>query len=48
METGDAKDNFANCIYYIDTGKNTAFRYDTELVGGKFCMPSSEALEKIV
>ena len=36
-----------NCIYYFSKSPVSAFRYDTQLVGGKFCLPSTEALETI-
>tara|TARA_B110000305_G_scaffold219728_1_gene260956 strand:- start:1007 stop:1144 length:138 start_codon:yes stop_codon:yes gene_type:complete len=39
-------------MYYYDKTKPEVaglnpFRYDTELVGGKFCLPSAAALEDI-
>lgn len=44
----NAKDSkFENCIFYIDKDSGIAFRYDTQTVAGKFCLPSSEALEEI-
>ena len=40
--------NYKDCIYYFGGPDNgVAFRYDTELMAGKFCLPSAEAMEQI-
>jgi len=40
-------DNYENCVYYFNKDNNLFFRYDTELVGGKFCLPSAKAMEDV-
>lgn len=52
MTSPEGQKNYENCMYYVDKEGPTVagynpFRYDTELVGGKFCLPSAAALEDI-
>lgn len=52
MTNEEGQKNYENCMYYINKEYPTEpginpFRYDTELVGGKFCLPSAAALEDI-
>lgn len=46
MTSPEGQKNYENCMYYFDK-ELPPFRYDTELVGGKFCLPSAAALEDI-
>lgn len=42
----DQPTKFRNCEYYpASTSVNYRFRYSTELVIGKYCLPNSEALK---
>jgi hypothetical protein len=39
-------ENYVGCVYSLTPVQygEVLFRYDTELFGGKFCVPSAEAL----
>lgn len=40
--------NYAQCIYYFGGPEyGQPFRYDTELVAGRFCLPSPAAMEQV-
>ena len=40
--------NYKDCIYHFGGPDNgVAFRYDTERMAGKFCLPSAAAMEQI-
>ena len=46
MEIEERQDYYEDCVFYPFTVRaGVAFRYETELYGGKICVPSSQALQ---
>ena len=46
MQIEERQDYYEDCVFYPFTVRaGVAFRYETELYGGKICVPSSQALQ---
>ena len=46
MDIEERKNYYQDCVFYpFGLELKFAFRYETELFGGKICVPSSEALQ---